>query len=134
MRRSLVLFAVLFASVAGAQTPTQTANFALTWVDNSGNNPSVNDQEDGFYIERRLGQSGSFSRVGSVGQNITKFADSIAADPGNTEYCYRVQGFNKMGAGAFSNIACATTPLVNVAPPGPSNVSVTVTVTVTVGQ
>jgi hypothetical protein len=134
----LSVAAILFAglSVLAASTAvhaqTQTANFTLSWQDNSGNNAQVNDQEDGFEIERRQGATGTFAQVGTVERNIVQFTDAIAGDPGNVQYCYRVRAFNAAGQSGYSNIACATTPVITVVPSAPSGVNVSISVTVTV--
>jgi hypothetical protein len=125
------LCAVLFvlAAFTAAHAQTQTASFNLSWQDNS---KTVNDQEDGFSVERRQGQTGTFAEVGKTGQNVTTFADAIKSDPGNVEYCYRVRAFNSAGNSGYSNIACGTTPIITVIPSAPSGVNVSVSVTVTV--
>jgi len=119
----LALAVLLTAGIADAQTATQAATFNLGWVDNSTN-------EDGFNIERRQGQTGTFAKVGSVLPNMIKYTDTIANDPGNVQYCYRVAAFNSAGQSPYSNIACATTPVVVIPPGAPSNLSVSVTVTI----
>jgi subtilisin family serine protease len=85
-------------------TATGTSTISLAWQDNS--------DETGFEIERRLGQAGTFTKVGEVGQDVTTFDDGGLAE--NTEYCYRVRAFkpkNKKGNSYtdYSNVACATT-------------------------
>ncbi len=71
------------------------------WRDNSG-------IEDGFNIERRLGQTGAFGQVAQVGANATAYRDG-GLDAA-TEFCYRVRAFNGAGSSEYSDIACATTP------------------------
>jgi hypothetical protein len=69
----------------------------LRWTDNSNN-------EDGFYIERRVKVEGSkFSRVGQVGTGVTTFVERVLP----ATYVYRVQAFNQNGANvsAYSNQA-----------------------------
>ena len=105
--------ALLLTSIAHAQNIT----VALSWTDNSTN-------EDGFTIERSGSATGTFAAIGSTVSNVTTFSDP-ALSP-NTQYCYRVYAFNKIGNSAYSNVACATTPGV---PAAPGNVVVTVTVT-----
>src|SRR5689334_4477507 len=122
-----MLFSMLLPVSAMA---AQTANFNILWQDNSGNNPAVADQEDGFTVERALGQNGAFSVVGQVAQNVTSFTDVIQNDAGGVTYCYRVQAFNQAGKSPYSGVACATTPKINVAPGAPANVTVNVTVTI----
>lgn len=73
----------------------------LAWTDNS-------TEEDGYRVERRIGQTGSFVQAGQVSSDVVAFTD--AGVPSETELCYRVIGFNVLGDGAASNVACATTP------------------------
>ena len=88
----------------------------LTWEDNSGN-------EDGFKIERRLGNTGAFTKIGQVGVGKTSFADTT---PDGKVYCYQVRATNLGGDSDPSNIACGPIPAV------PSGLKITVTITVTV--
>jgi PKD repeat protein len=68
----------------------------LTWKDNSNN-------ESGFYVERGVSGSTSFSRIGSTGANVTKFTDS----PGRGTWAYRVQAYSGTTLSAYSNTATA---------------------------
>jgi hypothetical protein len=84
----------------------------LTWVDGS-------TDEDGFRVERREGQAGSWAEVVRTAAEATSYADAgLSAE---TEYCYRVSAFNGDGYSDFSNEACATT---GAAPPAPPPVDV----------
>jgi PKD repeat protein len=65
---------------------------SLTWTDNSAN-------ETGFYIERAVSGSSSFTRIATVGANVKSYTDAIAR--GN--YVYRVQAFNATTVSAYSN-------------------------------
>ena len=78
----------------------------LSWIDMSGD-------ENGFRVERRKGQSGSFDLLVQTGPNITTHTDAsvIAA----TEYCYRVVAFNGDGDSPPSSTVCETPP---APPPG----------------
>jgi hypothetical protein len=87
--------------------PEHAAGFQLTWVDNS-------HDEDGFRIERKLGIAGSFSVIGTVGPNVTFYADSNLADA--TTYCYRVNAFNSAGLSSYTDEACGTTPAASSSP------------------
>ncbi|MGH7572761.1 MAG: fibronectin type III domain-containing protein [Gemmatimonadota bacterium] len=79
----------------------------LTWTDNS-------TDEDGFRVERRLGQVGTFEPDTTLGSDATSHSDgSLVAE---TEYCYRIVAFNAGGDSDPSNVACAAT---SEAPPGP---------------
>jgi PKD repeat protein len=90
--------------------PTAPSNLAavaagsvvhLSWNDHSSD-------ETGFKVERRTGETGAFSLVGTVGTNMIFFRDSELS--GNTAYYYRVQATNTAGSSAFSNEAEAKTP------------------------
>jgi titin len=73
----------------------------VNWTDNA-------DNETGFSVERRLGQTGSFSEVAQPGANGTSYANTGL--DASTEYCYQVRAFNDGGFSSYSNVACATTP------------------------
>src|SRR5687768_5641190 len=77
------------------------ARLTLTWSDNSTN-------EAGFYIERRVGTSGTYQQIASTGANSTSYTDTNLAS--STTYCYRVRAFNSAGTSAYSNENCVTTP------------------------
>ena len=97
-----------------ASTVTATAvswnQINLTWVDNASN-------EDGFYIMRRLGQTGDFVQIDTVGPNVQSYADTTCSP--STEYCYQVLAYNQYGT-AWSPTACATTFSAEVPPEAPS--------------
>jgi Divergent InlB B-repeat domain len=90
-----LLVASLWASIANAAS---TLNIA--WQDNSNN-------EDGFNIERSTSASGPFSKIATVGANITTYSNANL--PEATNFCYRVNAFNASGASSFSNVICAVT-------------------------
>jgi beta propeller repeat protein len=79
----------------------------LTWVDKSTN-------ETGFSIERRLGTTGSWAEVGTVGAGIKAYTDTTT-DP-NTSYGYRVRAIAVGAASIYSNIASVKTPIYIAAP------------------
>jgi len=120
----LVLLLLLPAVTLSAQS-TQTATFNLTWQD-------TNTTHQGFNIERRPGQTGTFTKIGTSGPTVKAYSDIVANDLGGTQYCYRVAAYNTAGQSPYSNIACATSPTITVPPVNaPTNVNVSVTVTVT---
>ncbi len=90
-----LLVASLCASIANAAS---TLNVA--WQDNSNN-------EDGFNIERSTSASGPFSKIATVGANITTHINANL--PEATNFCYRVNAFNASGVSSFSNVICAVT-------------------------
>ena len=82
-----------------AATAVSQTQIDLTWQDNSNN-------EDGFYIERKLGAGGNYNVIDTVGANVTTYSDSGLS--GNTTYYYRVYAYNGIG-GSYSNEDRATT-------------------------
>ena len=65
----------------------------LSWDDNS-------DNEDGFYIERKVG-NGSFSQIVTLGSSIRRYIDrNLTA---TVTYSYRVRACNEGGNSAYSN-------------------------------
>ena len=107
----LVLGFLLFA------VPVRAATLTLTWEDNSGN-------EDGFKIERRLGNTGAFTEIGQVGVDTTSFVDTTSDDK---VYCYQVRATNLAGDSDPSNIACGPKP----AAPGVLKITTKTTTTTT---
>jgi peptidyl-Asp metalloendopeptidase len=79
-------------------TATGVRTIALNWTDNSAG-------ESGFQIERSVNGRG-FSRIATVGANLTSFSQS-GLRRGRT-YSYRVRAYNSSGYSAYSNIAGAT--------------------------
>jgi len=81
--------------------PKSTTQINLAWNDNSTN-------ETGFRIDRKVGTTGTWYQIATVGVDI-KFYANAALLAGRT-YCYRVRATNAAGDSAYSNEACATTP------------------------
>ena len=104
-------------------TTVSGSRIDLTWRDNS-------DNETGFRVQRRQGDSAEWVEVATTAANTTTFSDA-GLEP-TTTYRYRVQAFNSAGASAFSNEAMATTaaaaPTVSGFAPtgGPAGTRVTV--------
>jgi uncharacterized protein (TIGR02145 family) len=70
----------------------------LTWKDNSTN-------ETGYKIERKT-DSGNFTEIGALSQDITTFSDKTVSGTNNilshnTNYTYRVYSFNKVGKSIY---------------------------------
>lgn len=66
----------------------------LTWKDNSTN-------ETGYKIDRKT-DSGNFTEIGNTVADVTTFSDKTVSI--NTNYTYRVYGFNQVGKSiAYSN-------------------------------
>lgn len=83
-------------------TPVVANNIAsihLIWLDNSGN-------ETGFEVERAQFNTTAFSRIATVGPNVTEYTDQLRT---NGTFCYRVRAVNATGASAYSNEGCQTT-------------------------
>ncbi len=96
------------APAAVAAKAIGSGQIDLSWQDKSGN-------EAGFKIERKLGNAGTFSQIGTVGANVTSFS-SLNLNA-NTKYSYRVRAYNAGGNSAYTNTAEATTlPKAPVAP------------------
>ena len=127
MKKRFLAALAVFIILAGpgyaiAQTATQNFTVNLNWTDNSNN-------EDGFNVERGPTATGPFTVVATVGPNITTVSGTLTNDPGNTQYCYRVNAFNKAGASAYSNVACVTTPAIVTVPPAPTTLTCTAVIT-----
>ncbi|SNB47720.1 fibronectin type III domain-containing protein [Geobacter sp. DSM 9736] len=91
---------------ATAVSPT---SIALAWYDNSST-------EDGFKIERKLGETGSWSQITVASANATSFTDT-GLSPDNTYY-YRVRSYNAAsGDSSYSNEAHALTVFVTFTAP-----------------
>ena len=95
-----VLIPLLLLAAMAWHGESIAAQITSTWTDNTNN-------EDGFKIERKQGQTGTFAQIATVGVNINSYTDSSLAD--GTSYCYRVRAFNGTGDSTYSNEACATT-------------------------
>jgi uncharacterized delta-60 repeat protein len=87
-----------------------TSQIDLTWTDNSSN-------EDGFKIERKTGDFGTYAEIATVPADTTTYSDTgLTAD---TKYYYRVRAYNSTeGDSHYSNEAYAVTTIVSfTAPP-----------------
>jgi len=112
-RLSLLTLVLLAAMIWGGEAAD--AGLTLTWADNSIN-------EEGFKIERKEGQTGTFTQIAMVGPNVTSYSDSGLAD--GITYCYRVRAYNGADNSAYTNEDCNTTSLPDIIPPNISAVSV----------
>jgi M6 family metalloprotease-like protein len=79
----------------------------LTWKDTA-------NSEWGFYLERRIGTTGTWEVIATVAANATGYSDTTIAP--STSYSYRLRAFNDYGASAYSNIVTITTPIYIAAP------------------
>ena len=110
-----LFYFVLVISVL-ASNRLDAASLQLSWVDNS-------DNEDGFHIERKVGNDGIFSFVATVGPNVTSYTDDNLAS--NTTHCYRLNAFNASVISAYTNEACRTTSSGASAPAVSSTIAAT---------
>src|SRR5438132_3191964 len=76
-------------------TATATYEIDLVWTDNSSD-------ETGFAIQRS-NDGTNFAQVGTVGADVTAYADAGLA--AGTTYYYRVDAYNDSGSSAYSNVA-----------------------------
>lgn len=83
----------------------------LSWYDNSNN-------ESGFRVEQRQGDTGTFSLVATAAANTTNLGGLALPRDGNT-YCFRLKAFNSGGESIPSNLACIESTEGNPTPPPP---------------
>jgi hypothetical protein len=76
----------------------------LNWMDNANN-------ELGYYIERSYDGESGWEKIGTVGPDITTYADTGLSP--ETLYYYRVKAYNLGGASGYSDIENATTGSAN---------------------
>lgn len=95
---------VAFLAMLLLSLPLTAFGAMCTWQDMS----SGTSQEDYFILERRPGQTGTFTDIAHPAQDAQSFSDTQVT-PGN-EYCWRVKAVNATGSGAYSNTACLTIP------------------------
>lgn len=81
-------------------TGVSSSQINISWTDNSSN-------ETGFKIERKIGASGTYSQIATVGANVTSYSNTGLS--AGTTYYYRVRAYNSYGDSAYSNEASATT-------------------------
>lgn len=87
----------------------------LTWQDNAEN-------EAGFRIEQRLGTTGTWWQIATVGTDVTAY-QATGLWP-STRYYYRIRAYNDIGNSAYTSEIHATT-LVDSAPLAPSGLTAT---------
>ena len=93
---------------SGLQANTiSNSQIDLLWQDNS-------NFEEGFKIERKIGEDGTYDEIATVGTNTTSYSDTGLSE--NTTYYYRVRAYNGNGDSEYSNEASSTTHGPPVAP------------------
>jgi len=75
------------------------AQLQLNWADNSTN-------EDGFIVERKIGQTGTYVLLVTLPSNTTSYVDTSAQD--GVANCYHVKAFNTSGDSGYTDEVCAT--------------------------
>lgn len=91
---------VLIAPGGLSAVVSSWSKISLTWQDNSNN-------EDGFKLERKMGEGGTYSQIVIVSANAEDYSNT-GLDPGTTYY-YRVRAYNPTGDSNYSNEASTTT-------------------------
>ena len=95
--------------------PASQTRINLAWTDNSNN-------ESGFKIERSKNGTSGWTRIATVGANVTTYSDAgLSCD---TTYYYRVLAYNAGGDSSYSNTANATTAVCTPAAPATITVQV----------
>lgn len=98
------------AAALGATIPSAPSGLTATAISKTQINLSWNDNSDnetGFMIERKTGDSGSYELIGTTNSDISVYSDTGLTQ--NTRYYYRVKAYNEIGESAYSNEAKATT-------------------------
>ncbi|MGA1869572.1 MAG: NBR1-Ig-like domain-containing protein [bacterium] len=80
-------------------TSSEPEKINVSWTDNSNN-------ETGFKIERKTGESDSWSQLFVMGSDVSSYID-MGLNPGIT-YFYRVRAYNASGNSGYSNETQAT--------------------------
>jgi alpha-tubulin suppressor-like RCC1 family protein len=101
---------ITVTDVAGSNAPsnliaqvTSLTQTDLAWTDNSMD-------ELGFKIEQKIGETGSYSQIATVGADVLSYSSADLL--GGTLYGYRVRSYNAAGNSAYSNeVSIATTAL-----------------------
>jgi len=107
-------------------TAISNTQINLSWADHSGT-------ESGFTIERKIGATGIFQEIATVGAEVTSYSSTGLLR--QTQYCYRVRAFDANGNSAYSNESCAITlnltPLITSVNPNRAVQNQNLTVTIT---
>ncbi len=88
---------------------TNNTEVPLSWSDNTAN-------EDNYIIERKIGESGTYSVIATLPADTTSYVDTGLTP--DTRYCYQVKAYSAtLGSSPYSNEACAKTTFIDPAPP-----------------
>ncbi|MDA8239693.1 MAG: hypothetical protein M0Z67_04880 [Nitrospiraceae bacterium] len=82
-----------------------SSSIDLSWTDNSSG-------EQCFKIERKTGDTGTYSQIGTVGAEATAYSDTGPSLLPGTIYYYRVRAYDIFSDSSYSNEANATTAAV----------------------
>jgi hypothetical protein len=99
--------------------PAAPSNLIATTASTFQINLSWNDDattESGFSIERKLGATGAWSEIATVGANVTTYQNSGLL--ATRTYYYRVRAYNGSGNSAYSNEVIAVSSLTVPRTPG----------------
>lgn len=100
-------FGALNAPSGLTATAASNTSITLAWVDNSSN-------EDRFYIQRKLGEAGTFADIITVPATLTANTYTDSGLDSNKYYYYRVRAYNAAnGDSYYSNEARALTKVVS---------------------
>lgn len=89
-------------------TTLSNTSIRLDWTDNSAT-------EEGFRIERRLGEDGAYAEIATVGADVATYTDNGVV--ANNTYYYRVKAYAASGDSHYSNEIHALSVYVNYAAP-----------------
>lgn len=87
----------------------QDCMFVLSW-DWTGD-PT---QADGFSAQRQQVDGSWLTVLPNIPISARQDDETIFNDPGGVQQCYRLFAFNSTGMSDPSNVACATSPIINV--------------------
>ncbi len=101
--------------LASDTAPTAPNSLRGYWI--TGSSPgaqliwdNVPNNEDGYYIERKDGNSATWTTVGTVGPDVTSYFDSTATETPLAQYAYQIVAFNAAGSSPPSNIVLFQLP------------------------
>jgi len=90
----------------------EIGSVSLSWTDNSTN-------EDGFLVERGVGDPIVYSVLDTLAVDSTSYVDNSVED--NTQYTYRIKAFNSIGESMYSNVVVVQTLISPITKPSGIN-------------